>query len=354
MSIQEVGSSSNENAVALKQGWNGLKESEPGIRIRNAAEALNVSELELLLIQPLELRIRLRAEIETILKKVETFGDVMALSRNDHAVHERKGVYKGLKVYGGAMGLYLGDIDLRLFLTHWQHVFAVSESMSNGIRRSLQFFDGSGTAIHKIYATDKTEVSKWDQLVEDMRDKDQTERVSLQESPQNRFANIGKVTEQEVKEPWSKLTDVHEFNDLLKSLQIDRLEAFEKVGEEYAQPLHLNSVERVLEAVAKTQLEIMVFVGNRGIVQIYTGSVSRLLRMNQWFNVLDPQFSLHLNTAKITSCWRVKRPSKDGMITSIECFNAKRELVISLFGARKPGQRELEGWQQLTGELEAL
>lgn len=354
MSIQEVGVSSNASAASLKQGWSGLKESEPGIRIRNAAEALNVSELELLLIQPLEQRIRLRTDVETILKTVETFGEVMALSRNDHAVHERKAVYKGLKVYGGAMGLYLGDIDLRLFLSHWQHVFAVSESMSNGIRRSLQFFDHSGTAIHKIYATDKTDVSKWDQLVDDMKAKDQTERVSLQEIPPSRFVNIGKVTEKDVKEPWSRLTDVHEFNDLLKTLQIDRLEALEKVGLDYAQPLQLNSVELALESAAQTQLDIMVFVGNRGIVQIYTGPVSRLLRMNQWFNVLDPQFSLHLNTSKITSCWRVKRPSKDGMITSIDCFNDKRELVVSLFGARKPGQKELEGWQQLTGELEAL
>lgn len=353
MSIQDM-AGSNIDPSALQQGWNNLKETTPGIRIRNAAEALNVSELELLLVQPLAQRVRLKKEVTDILRAVECFGEVMALSRNEQAVHERTAKYKGLKVYGRAMGMYLGDMDLRLFLNHWQHIVAVSESMSKGLRRSLQFFDAAGGAIHKIYATDNTDVSKWDELVAAMTADDQTERVTLEKIETSRFPNIGSVTSEDVRTPWSKLTDVHEFNALLKTLQIDRLEAFEKVGVDYAQPIKLDSVEVALEAAAETQLDIMIFVGNRGIVQIYTGTVNKLLRMNQWFNVLDPKFNLHLNTSQITSCWKVRRPSSNGVITSIDCFNAKRELVISLFGARKPGQKELVEWQALTAKLETL
>jgi len=365
MSLQEVSSVESgklnvenqldlKNQLNLKKQWDELKTASPALRIRNAAEDLGVSELELLLLNPTEQRIRLQTEVEAILRRVETLGEVMALSRNDQAVHERTAEYKGLKVFGGAMGLYLGDMDLRLFLKHWVHVVAVFEPTEKKVRCSLQFFDAAGGAVHKIYATDNTDLTQWNALVSDMASENQSATVKLSVIEEARFPNNGTANSNEVKSRWSQLKDVHEFNDLLKTLQIDRLESLEKVGLEYAQPIALDSVELALEKARVIQLDIMVFVGNRGIVQIYTGPVSKLVRMKQWFNVLDAKFNLHLDTDQITSCWRVKRPSVDGVITSIDCFNAKRELVISLFGARKPGQQELIEWQALAAELEAV
>ncbi|MFT2112445.1 hemin-degrading factor [Marinomonas sp. 2405UD68-3] len=365
MSLQEISSVESgklnvenqqnlKKQLNLKKQWDELRAASPELRIRNAAEALGVSELELLLLSPIEHRVRLRTEVETILRRVETLGEVMALSRNDQAVHERTAEYKGLKVLGDAMGLYLGDMDLRLFLAHWVHVVAVFEPTAKDVRRSLQFFDAAGGAIHKIYATDTTDLAQWNALVSDMTSEDQAATVALSVIKEARFPNNGTDNSSDVRSRWSQLKDVHEFNDLLKTLQIDRLESLEKVGLEYAQPIALDSVEIALEKAKGIQLDIMVFVGNKGIVQIYTGPVNKLVRMKQWFNVLDAKFNLHLDTTQITSCWRVKRPSVDGVITSIDCFNAKRELIISLFGARKPGQKELSEWQALVAGLEAI
>jgi len=43
----------------------------------------------------------------------------------------------------------------------------------------------------------------------------------------------------------------------------------------------------------------------------------------------------------------VRKPSDDGIITSYEGFDAEGELVIQLFGVRKPGIPERDDWRAL-------
>ena len=98
----------------------------------------------------------------------------------------------------------------------------------------------------------------------------------------------------------------------------------------------------------------MFFVGNPGIVQIFTGQVANLRRTGPWMNVLDTGFNLHANTESIRCWWLVRRPSADGIITSVEAFNADGELVLTVFGERKPGIPESELWREQAATLEAL
>ncbi|WPN49906.1 ChuX/HutX family heme-like substrate-binding protein [Pseudomonas sp. P8_241] len=58
-------------------------------------------------------------------------------------------------------------------------------------------------------------------------------------------------------------------------------------------------------------------------------------------------FNLHLKTTGVTQLWRVRKPSVDGIITSYEGFDAEGELVIQLFGVRKPGIPERDDWRAL-------
>jgi putative hemin transport protein len=41
------------------------------------------------------------------------------------------------------------------------------------------------------------------------------------------------------------------------------------------------------------------------------------------------------------------------MVTAIECFNKNREQVIQLFGKRKPGIPEQEGWREIVFFLQS-
>jgi putative hemin transport protein len=100
-------------------------------------------------------------------------------------------------------------------------------------------------------------------------------------------------------------------------------------------------------------LPIMIFVGNDGIIQIHTGEVERLSEARGWFNILDERFNLHIKQDEIASAWVVKKPTSDGIVSSVELFNKAGENVALFFGKRKPGAPEKEEWREILSDLES-
>jgi len=165
----------NNTTLTLKEQYTAFKAENPKVRIRDAAKQLGVSEADLVATN--ENNIALKSEFENILKEIQPLGYVMALTRNDHAVHERKGIYTKAS-FNGHVGLVVNpDIDLRLFMNAWHFGFAVHE----GERQSLQFFDQDGEAVHKIYLTEQSDKQAFDALVKKYRADKQGQ--SLQTSP---------------------------------------------------------------------------------------------------------------------------------------------------------------------------
>ncbi len=96
----------------------------------------------------------------------------------------------------------------------------------------------------------------------------------------------------------------------------------------------------------------MVFVGNAGIIQIHTGEVEKVLEGRGWFNVMDEQFNLHINRNEIASAWIVKKPTDEGIVSSLEIFNRRGENVALFFGKRKPGIPEKQEWRELLATIQ--
>ena len=55
---------------------------------------------------------------------------------------------------------------------------------------------------------------------------------------------------------------------------------------------------------------------------------------------MDPTFHLHLRQDHIAETWAVRKPTKDGHVTSLEAYNAEGEMIIQFFGKRKEGSDE--------------
>ncbi len=347
----------SHEGTQLLSRWKQLQTEQPRLRIRNAAEHLGVSEMALLLCSDRHEVRALRPEAGEILRDLQAAGRVMALSRNEQVVHERHGTYTDFRVSGaGKMGLCLGEIDLRTFLSHWRWGFAVTEPAGEGIRRSLQFFDRAGQALHKVYQTALTDEAAFLQLVDRYAltgEEARAQRLSVdyEDYPQADYPGNGQLTREDVIQPWSELKDVHHFNAMLKRLEIDRLEALEKVSGTYSTRLSPDVLQPAFETLSERGQPVMVFVGNRGIVQIHTGPVHRLLTTGEWFNVLDPDFNLHVHQPGLAQCWLVRRPTADGTVTSLDFFNDRREVVLSLFGPREAGNPEDVEWTQLLESL---
>lgn len=344
-------------AADLYQAWQALRLEQPRLRAREAAAALGVSEAELTASRLGVDAVRLRPEWKQLLPALGELGYVMALTRNEHCVHERKGFYREVSVsQNGAMGLVVSaDIDLRLFLGGWASVFAIAEAGERGTQRSIQVFDQQGTAVHKVYLTDRSEEVAWAPLVERFRAAEQSAELDLQPLPTPQApradADVDAVA---LRTDWAQLKDTHHFFAMLKRHDVARTQALRLAGREWAEPLATAELPKLLEEAGAREVPIMVFVGNRHCIQIHTGTVHDLRWMSDWFNVLDPEFNLHLKTPGVTELWRVRKPSTDGVITAWEGFDANGELVIQLFGARKPGIPERTDWRELAEATAAL
>ncbi|MBU1332836.1 MAG: hemin-degrading factor [Gammaproteobacteria bacterium] len=341
----------------LYQRWQALRLEQPRLRAREAAAALGVSEAELTASRLGVDAVRLRPDWAELLPALGELGRVMVLTRNEHCVHERKGLYREVSVSAnGQMGLVVSaDIDLRLFLGGWASVFAVAEQSATGVLRSLQVFDRQGVAVHKVYLTEDSHVSAWAPLLTRFVAAEQSPELALQPLP---AAPLHKADEQidqhALRDGWTALKDTHHFFALLKKHEVARTQALRLAGSQWAEPLDTRELPRLMEQAGAGEVPIMVFVGNRHCIQIHTGPVSNLRWMDSWFNVLDPDFNLHLQTAGVVELWRVRKPSVDGVITSLEAFDADGELVVQLFGARKPGMAERDDWRELAEALPVL
>jgi len=335
-----------------------LKQENPGIRARNAAAELGISEAELVASRVGDGVIRLADTPEAILRDAVSVGEVMALTRNDHCVHERHGVYDNPSFFQHGdrrTGLFVNpDIDLRLFMDHWSYGFAVTEDGKGGPRRSLQFFDKEGQAVHKIYATGKSDTAAFAALVTTYRSDTQNRSIPVEAyAPSAANRPDDEIDWQAFRAAWQGLKDTHDFHPMLRKFKVGRKQALQNVGSDWAMEVENDAARRVLEAARARQCDIMVFVGNRGCIQIHTGPVRKLVQHGPWFNVLDPQFNLHLNETTIAQSWVTRKPTVDGVITAVEVFDAGGDLIVTFFGKRKPGVPELALWREIVDEIPA-
>lgn len=344
-------------APALYQNWQQLRTQHKGLRARDAAQRLGVSEAELTASRLGVDCLRLRPDWRALLAALEPLGYVMALTRNEHCVHERKGHYRELTVMpSGQMGMVVSaDIDLRLFMTGWDSVFAVEEETPRGTQRSVQIFDQQGSAVHKVFLTADSHLPAWSALRDNFRAAEQNAVLNLQPLPvAEAVKDDGLIDAESLRNAWAELKDTHHFFALLRKHGCSRTQALRLAGRQWAEPLAPEMLPQLLEQAAAGEVPIMVFVGNRHCIQIHSGTVNNLRWLDSWFNVLDSEFNLHLKTPAIAQLWRVRKPSSDGMVTSWEAFDAQGELIVQLFGARKPGIPELRSWRALAESFPGL
>ncbi|MEM9990233.1 MAG: ChuX/HutX family heme-like substrate-binding protein [Bacteroidota bacterium] len=337
----------------LKGKLDVLTLEEPKLRNREVAKRLNISEAELLSLKLGNLITRLEGDWKALLKQIKEVGYVMALTRNEHCVHERKGIYDNITFYEGGhnMGVAVNsDIDLRFFMNEWKYAFAVQINRQGPYKLyAFQFFNARGEAVHKIYSTPKSNIEVYHELVEQYTAKQQTfiDDIDTSAIPPKAATPDSEIDVEGFQAAWRSLKDTHNFFGLLKKYKLKRQQAFRLAPKGYSKRLEKSSIVRVLELASKKQVPIMCFVHSKGCIQIHTGEIRNLKYYGDWYNVLDKKFNLHLNMEGVKDCWLVKKPTDDGIVTSIELFDEAGELIVYFFGARKPGKPELETWRTI-------
>jgi putative hemin transport protein len=275
----------------------------------------------------------------------------MALTRNASCVHEKVGTYNNAS-QDGPVGLLVGEIDLRVFYHAWAHGFAVREMTKDGLQRSLQFFDRAGVAIHKIHLRIQSSVPKYDELLNQFKSNDQAPGIQVIEPDKP----ASELPDQEVdvaawRQSWRAMKDTHDFFVLLKRFKVTRTQGLRLADPEFVQAMPASVVKDLLDLAATASIPLMVFVGNPGMLQIHSGPIQKVVSIGAWINVMDPRFNLHLRSDSVAQAWLVRKPTADGIVTSVELFNDNGEAIAMFFGERKPGNPELTAWRALVDEL---
>lgn len=338
----------------LNARYQGACEAAPKSHRRDIAGQLKVPEAALVEHQCGVKSIRLNNDFGDLIEQFPSLGYIMTLTRNEHCVHERKGVYSNVRI-NGPMGLVITEdrkIDLRIVLSRWVSGFAVFEDTPRGERFSFQFFDATGTAIQKIFLQDNSDRAAYQDLVQRFAAEDQNAELSyasVAETPE--YASDDEVDADALRKEWLEMTNVHQFFGMLRRYKVSREQAFRLIGAPLAIPFDVSQLERMLTSAADQAVPIMVFVGNKGNIQIHSGPVSNIKRMGPWLNVLDPEFNLHLMESGVESGWLVRKPTEDGDVTSLEIYDANGETIAQFFGVRQEGDPENAQWRALAESM---
>ncbi|WP_265517977.1 hemin-degrading factor [Nitratireductor luteus] len=326
----------------------------PKMRERDLAQKLSVSEAEFVAAHCGHGVTRIAPDVERLLKGLEALGPVMALTRNESAVHEKIGVYEKVTASRQHAIVLGSDIDLRIFPSHWAHGFAVEKGSGADKRYSLQFFDAAGDAVHKVHLRGDSNLYAYQQLVETLAMGDQSQQV-VTSTPAPKPVETAAEGDAELfdtlRQRWADMKDVHQFVSILRTLKLSRYQAVHMIGDDFAWRLDGSALGAMMSHAVAQEIPIMCFVGSRGCIQIHSGPVMNVKPMGPWLNVMDPTFHLHLRTDHVAELWAVRKPTKDGHVTSLEAYDAKGSLIIQFFGKRHEGEGEREDWRFLIEHL---
>ena len=327
----------------LWQRYQTIKTSGAAKYARDIATEMGISEAELTSARVGHDAQRLQGDIRDILGALESVGETKCICRNEYAVHEQVGAFTNQQLSGHA-GLVLNPraLDLCLFLHQWASVFYVKEATAHGERQSIQFFDHHGDALLKVYATDNTDMAAWGEVLARFLS---TENAPLALKAKEAVASTAQANAQTVDQEWRAMTDVHQFFMLMKRHNLTRQQTFELVGDDLACKVSNDALAQVLNAAHQEGNEIMVFVGNTGCVQIFTGNIEKVVPMKGWLNIFNPNFTLHLMEEHIAETWVTRKPTVDGHVTSLELFAKDGTQIAQPFGQRTEGQPDQTQWR---------
>lgn len=286
------------NIMDFRSALSELRQATPGLPMREAAAELGISEAELLAAHCHESRgegvRRLDGDWLPLLARFGALGAMVILTRNEHAILQQKAPYSRLAVRGSTATSAGPGRELALQLERWAHGFAVVDQGSTGLRRSLQFFDREGTAVHKVFLLEPSSHAAFEALASRHRHEDQS--PILGPSPGKSGALPG-------------------FSDLRSPQRIWRVE-----------PGSLGSL--LLEAAGRN-LQLQISVASDGALQTLCGPVGSLQRRGAWLQVLDPTFNLALDLEGLASAWVARE--EEGPYR-LQLLNFRNEAVAELRG----------------------
>ncbi|MEM8702271.1 MAG: ChuX/HutX family heme-like substrate-binding protein, partial [Pseudomonadota bacterium] len=318
----------------------------PKMREKDLAHAIDVSEAEVIASFVGFGNRRLAPGFADLFGGLVELGEISILTGNKSAVQENVVSLENFRFDRNTASVFGQNIQARLALSQWAHGYAVERTEGTRVRRSLQFFDRSGDAVHKISARSGTDMKAWDRLVETLSvDDDAEQALSVIKS-----ALLSSKTPTTL----GTQTDATQSSGILQDLDFDQINTFKRPGKSAAWPLDTGSVAALLRIASSENIPVMCFVKNAGSRQVHTGHVGNVVEKGQYLNVMDPKFHLHLRLDHIAEVWAVRKPSQKGQVTAVQAFDLDGQQIIQFRGSSGETNSDDMDWHELSACLPRL
>jgi putative hemin transport protein len=327
------------------------RKANPKLRDRDFAQSIGISEAQLVAAHIGHGVTRIAAHPDQILPRIESLGEVMGLTRNESCVIERVGHYDQYHSGNHASMVLNEEIDLRIFPKFWATAFAVERQGETGMRRSIQIFSRTGFAVHKIHLRETSNLDAWAALIADLRHEDQSDELAVEQRKAPEAPKADPAKADTLRAEWDRMTDTHQFQKLTHKLKMNRLGAYRIAGEPYVRLMDNTATELALRLAAERQISVMIFVGNRGCIQIHGGKIGKIVPMGPWINIMDERFNLHLRGDHLHETYLVTKPTQRGPARSLEAFDEEGRIVLQIFPDRRAGPENVDAWHALIKDL---
>lgn len=286
------------NIMDFKSALAELRQTTPGLPMREAAWELGISEGELLAAHCGEGVRRLDGEWLPLLAQFGTLGSLLLLTRNQHAILQQVAPSSRFEVRGSAVTDSGPGRELTLFPSRWVQGFAVLDRGPAALRRSLQFFDAEGLAVHKVFLRASSAQGAFEALTNRHLHEDQ--------SPLSRPSP---------RKPWPPSGGFGEGHDLQRLWRVEP-----------------SSVGSLLLEASGSNLQLHTSVASGGALQTRCGPVGSLQRRGTWLQILDSTFTLSLDLEGLASAWVARDPLEEEAPYALQLLDARGRSVAELRG----------------------
>ncbi|HEY4073985.1 MAG TPA: ChuX/HutX family heme-like substrate-binding protein [Herbaspirillum sp.] len=306
---------------------------------------------------------RLRGPFSALLSRVHEIGMVTIMSGNESAIQERVGIYDHAAYQNHSESYAESHTESRaesyadpvsskgaqqvLFYQKWKYGFAVLEKDGDGnIQRHLQFFDGNGNGIHKILLHPSSNVDAYRAIVREFAAADQAPVLDIfRTRPMTANEGVARIDIDALRADWAHLNNTEDFFARLTEFDHLRLHKLRLAGKAFAHQVANDSARILLQKMAELGSTVMTLVGNAGIVQAYQGRIKQIRSSDVWLTITSPDHRLRLREDHIDTVWVAKKPTTDGIVTSLELFNRQGLSIARFFSKPEPGRPEPREWR---------
>ncbi|MFJ9532870.1 ChuX/HutX family heme-like substrate-binding protein [Herbaspirillum sp. NPDC101396] len=308
----------------------------------------NLTDVQRIALQPTATR--LRGEFAPLMQRLATLGGLTEVTRNSSALLEKDNVSGALYVDNEIELAPAEAMHLRIFYPQWEHGYALEEhdACSGGKQHSLQFFDRFGSMMHKIVLGENGDIASFRQLVSDHAAAEQLAPHlvhPLNSDAESEDDSLRQIDVDALRADWAHTHNHDDFIQRQEAFDQQRLRKLRLAGKAFAYQVANDSARVILQRMTEFGTSIMAQVGNAGIVQAYYGKIKNIRVKDSRLKITNSGFRMQLREDHIDSVWVAKKPTTDGIITSLELFNRQGTHIASFLSKKSNGRPEPREWR---------